>query len=236
MRSIIRKAFTLPEALVVVGVIAILIALLFPALKAARGMAQQVQCAARMRALAQAFISYASDNDGHMCTTSGNGVNSSNWVYWQPGYDINGSALAKYLSARGNDLRNLFRCPAAPVEDQEGYQGGRPYPLTITMNGWQEPQHLPNINRYAMVPNPGHKILLYDENENADDDHFWYGTDRDTLAGRHGSRSSQIADVDGTGTRTVVRQMGNVAFFDGHVDLADNQMCHQASWNDPSVP
>jgi hypothetical protein len=199
-------------------------------------MAQQVQCASRMRSLAQAFIAYAGDNDGRMCTTSGSGVNSSNWVFWQPGRDINRSALARYLSARDEDLRNLFRCPAAPPEDQTGFQGGRPYPLTITMNGWQEPQHRPRASRYGMVLNPGHKILLYDENENADDDHFWYATDRDTLAGRHGSRSVQVADINDAGMRTVFRQMGNVAFFDSHIELADNQMCHQASWNDPSLP
>lgn len=56
------------------------------------------------------------------------------------------------------------------------------------------------------------------------------------LAGRHGSRSSQVANINGSGTRTIVRQMGNVACFDGHVELADNQMCHQARLNDPSVP
>jgi prepilin-type N-terminal cleavage/methylation domain-containing protein/prepilin-type processing-associated H-X9-DG protein len=227
----IRKAFTLLEVLVVIAIIAVLIAFLIPSVRTARGMAQQVPCASRMRSLAQAFIAYASDNDGQMCTTSVNGVDSSNWVFWQAGRDINRSALAKYLSAKDEDLRNLFRCPSALVEEQMGFQNGRPYPLTITMNARLHP-----VSRYGMVLNPGHKILLYDENENADDDIFWFETQRDTLAGRHGSRSLQVADINDAGTRTVFRQMGNVAFFDAHVEPADNQLCHQASWNDPSVP
>ena len=90
------------------------------------------------------------------------------------------------------------------------------------------------VSRYGMVQNPAHKILLYDEN--ADDDIFWYETQRDTLAGRYGSGSVQIADVNDAGTRTVVRQMGNVAFFDAHVELAENQVCHQTNWNDAAVP
>lgn len=233
----VRRAFTIVELLVVVAVIGLLTALLLPAVRRARGAAVQVQCASRLRAIGQAFVAYAAANDGRMVCTTLSGTRSDNWVFWEQDRDINKSALAPYLSYKGERLRDLFRCPAVRPEDAQGFKGGnnqgKPYPLTFTMNGFLH--FYPSLS-YRRILNPGRKILLYDENENADDDIFWYQTDRDTLAGRHGSYSSQVTDINDRGIRVIVRQMGNAAFFDSHVELVDNPMCHTAASNDPSVP
>src|SRR5438128_7708657 len=60
------RAFTLVELLVVVGIIAVLIATLFPILGSARVKADSVSCASRLRQLYEYTLFFANDNNQHL--------------------------------------------------------------------------------------------------------------------------------------------------------------------------
>gem|GEM_PF-7135003 len=61
-------AFTLVELLVVISIIGILVAMLFPALNAARELSRQTACSNNLRQLGVAFLAHAQRDRGRLCS------------------------------------------------------------------------------------------------------------------------------------------------------------------------
>lgn len=76
-----RRGFTLVELLVVIGIIALLVSILLPALSKVRWNAQIVTCSARMRDLTQSVLMYASANKGYLPPYAGQESPSWNMNY-----------------------------------------------------------------------------------------------------------------------------------------------------------
>src|SRR5260370_38563029 len=65
-----HKAFTLVELLVVIGIIALLIAILLPAVNRARESARRIVCVSNVQQLTAAWLMYANDNKGHFSSSN----------------------------------------------------------------------------------------------------------------------------------------------------------------------
>lgn len=84
-----RSAFTLVELLVVIGIIALLISILLPALARAREQAKITMCLSNVRQLTAAWTAYANENKGHFCSSNVQGVypnDPNSWLFWGGGY------------------------------------------------------------------------------------------------------------------------------------------------------
>ena len=110
--------FSLIEVIVVIGIIAILVALLLPTIARAREQAKTVKCLAQLRQVGVALTAYAVNNRGHF----------PSWSNWQvyggdaSGEDDEGLGWTEMLESYiGKPTSGIYQCPAFPPEAQFNY-------------------------------------------------------------------------------------------------------------------
>jgi prepilin-type N-terminal cleavage/methylation domain-containing protein/prepilin-type processing-associated H-X9-DG protein len=78
-----RRGFTLVELLVVIGIIAVLISMLLPALNKARMQAKRVQCSSNLRQCGVSLLMYAQENNGWIVPVGAWGADASDQNSYQ---------------------------------------------------------------------------------------------------------------------------------------------------------
>jgi prepilin-type N-terminal cleavage/methylation domain-containing protein/prepilin-type processing-associated H-X9-DG protein len=230
-----RKAFTLVELLVVIGIIVILIAILLPVLARARQQAERVACASNLRQIATAWVAYCHANKGLLPAAAEESAPQRHdfIVWWNPVTQekLDQSVLAPYLGLPLDP--RIFRCPADDWKSRDhSIAGGLGlYYFSYSMNAYisNTYAHAPYPVRLKVwqVRNPAAKIIMIEEDERAINDGAWFPRRlfghgaRDDIANRHRGEPGPITGTIVPNPSVEQRKWANAFFADGHVDFVN---------------
>ena len=160
--------FTLIELLVVIAIIAILAAMLLPALSKAKLKAQRIMCMSNQRQLTLAWIMYAGDyGDKLVPNASSSAIGTPSWVNGVLGWDnppappIQDNYNTLYLTTNAlssycNRSAGIYKCPGDTVNGQLGPRV-RSISMNGQMNGTVSAANGPVLNQYG----PGQNYQVY---------------------------------------------------------------------------
>jgi prepilin-type N-terminal cleavage/methylation domain-containing protein/prepilin-type processing-associated H-X9-DG protein len=243
MKSPVRclVGFTLIELMVVIGIVAILAALLLAAIAAAKEKGRRTVCASELRQLGLAFSLYHQDSND-LFPASGSkflyGPQPEDWIWWQPDRDVTKSALAAHM---GGFNPKCFTCPAdtdalrLQAESAQGFLPGPPYRFSFSLTSYdltgrdrQEGEN-PGMStiitrdrrvfpfKASSITGPAGKIMVVEESRRSINDSRWVPMDVATnlISDRHGGK-------------------GNVIFADGHSQVVKPEFGLDPRNSDPT--
>jgi len=239
--------FTIVELLVVIGIIALLVAILMPALSRAQDASRRIACAANLRSLTQWSIEYTNENKGWYPPITTDGI-----PYFFD-CDPSGTNWRQVIMTEMGLGRSFFYCPCNWEWNQDGIwqysstasvwgycfwpRGERLYSLT-----WSDPSD-PTYFNPPLAPNTDYFcntftnfVQLQWTHERVYDtayyDVLWTDLTRDyngTLSATSGSNH-----VAGTETSPAILPPGNggtnVSYSDGHVEWIVQQNIMRRAW------
>ena len=216
MHESVLKAFTLIELLVVIAIIAILAALLLPALARAKDKAHGIRCLGNLRQLQLCWQMYAGDHGGLLPPqnpgSDGFGVVGlpGSWVLGSVLNELSSSNLEHGVLFPYNRSVGIYHCPAdkSTMPRQKSLLRARSYSLDWYLGVDPNVYYTPRIklrDTQIVAPGPSQVYAFIDEDDlSIDDGTFWCPVE---FAPKWGDLP---ADRHAGGC--------NLSFADGHVD------------------
>lgn len=203
-----QSAFTLVELLVVVAIIAILAAILFPVFGRARENARKSSCLSNLKQIGLAFLQYTQDYDEAYPLSS----YPSDNISWTAG-------AAPYMKSTqifrcSSDTSATWNAPASPPA--QNY-----YTTSYLMNAWMAGTN--KYTRQSAIQSTAQVVLLAEaKTDNALRDHFhpfyWVNNDPDATFSAYMHNTTFDDAKNETKEFALTRHLDgfNVAYCDGH--------------------
>lgn len=191
-----KNKFTLLELLIVIAIIAILTAMLLPALNRARAKSQAVSCTSNLKTIGLQFFMYADIYKVIPPYTAGNSGGPNQWSRWQDYlYAVANNVELKqqiYKNEKG-EVAGVYACPSSIPKDQEN--------RNYRINRYMCPDKGPLRGDIIRVRRPSERLLAADG---------WEGITNPIMEGYIISQNQLHCRHAGS--------IANILYVDGHVE------------------